>query len=96
LQVRVKDTMPASIGADVVRVLHFRREALERGALVTIDKSHSRVRVLPIGSGSEPGEPAQHRFATDVALAFARTTLLKPVTVGRTRAARAAGAQAHP
>lgn len=58
LQVRVKDTMPASVGADVVRVLHFRREALEQGALVTIDKIHSRVRVLPIGAGTEPGEPA--------------------------------------
>jgi predicted nuclease of predicted toxin-antitoxin system len=58
LQARVKDTMPSSLGADVVRVLHFRREALEQGALVTIDKIHSRVRVLPIGSGSEPNEPA--------------------------------------
>jgi predicted nuclease of predicted toxin-antitoxin system len=58
LQVRVKDTMPSSVGADVVRVLHFRREALEQGALVTIDKIHSRVRVLPIASGSESGEPA--------------------------------------
>lgn len=58
LQVRVKDTMPSSVGADVLRVLHFRREALEQGALVTIDKIHSRVRVLPIGAGPEPGEPA--------------------------------------
>jgi predicted nuclease of predicted toxin-antitoxin system len=58
LQARVKDTMPSSLGADVVRVLHFRREALEQGALVTIDKLNSRVRVLPIGSGSKPDEPA--------------------------------------
>jgi hypothetical protein len=56
---RVKDTMPSSIGADVVRVLHLRRDALERGALVTIDKLKSRVRVLPIGtSGNPPDEPA--------------------------------------
>jgi predicted nuclease of predicted toxin-antitoxin system len=61
LQVRVNDTMPSSAGADVVRVLHFRREALERGALVTIDKAHSRVRVLPITAGPEPGEPAWRR-----------------------------------
>jgi predicted nuclease of predicted toxin-antitoxin system len=59
LQARVKNTMPNSLGPDVVRVLHFRREALERGALVTIDKVHSRVRVLPIGSGRDPSdEPA--------------------------------------
>jgi predicted nuclease of predicted toxin-antitoxin system len=53
LQVRVKNTMPSAIGADVVRVLHLRREAIERGALVTIDKANARVRVLPIGSGAE-------------------------------------------
>jgi predicted nuclease of predicted toxin-antitoxin system len=53
LQVRVKNTMPSAIGADVVRVLHLRREAIELGALVTIDKSNARVRVLPIGSGAE-------------------------------------------
>jgi predicted nuclease of predicted toxin-antitoxin system len=53
LQVRVKNTMPSAIGADVVRVLHLRRDAIERGALVTIDKANARVRVLPIGSGGE-------------------------------------------
>lgn len=42
LQVRVKNTMPAAVGADVVRVLHLRREAIERGALVTIDKANAR------------------------------------------------------
>jgi predicted nuclease of predicted toxin-antitoxin system len=52
-QVRVKNTMPSAIGADVVRVLHLRRDAIERGALVTIDKANARVRVLPIGSGGE-------------------------------------------
>ena len=50
LQARVKDTLPKSLGPDVVRLLHFRREALEQGALVTIDKVNSRVRVLPIGT----------------------------------------------
>jgi len=54
LQVRVKDTMPGAVGADVVRVLHLRRDVLERGALVTIDKAHARVRVLPIGSERDP------------------------------------------
>jgi hypothetical protein len=50
--------MPSSVGSDVVRVLRLRREALERGALVTIDKAHSRVRVLPIGDSDDPFEPA--------------------------------------
>ncbi len=59
LQARVKNTMPTSLGPDVVRVLHLRREALERGALVTIDKIRSRVRVLPIGPDRDPSdEPA--------------------------------------
>ncbi len=58
LQVRVQNTMPNAIGRDLVRVLHFRRQALEQGALVTIDKAHSRVRVLPIlGGGKNDGEP---------------------------------------
>jgi predicted nuclease of predicted toxin-antitoxin system len=59
LQARVKNTLPSSLGPDVVRVLHFRREALEHGALVTIDKINSRVRVLPIGTDRDPDdEPA--------------------------------------
>ena len=59
LQARVKNTMPGSLGPDVVRVLRLRREALERGALVTIDKANSRVRVLPIGPERDPDdEPA--------------------------------------
>jgi predicted nuclease of predicted toxin-antitoxin system len=57
LQVRVKNTMPGAFGADVVRVLHLRRNAIEHGALVTIDKANARVRVLPIGSGGDD-EPA--------------------------------------
>jgi predicted nuclease of predicted toxin-antitoxin system len=48
LQVRTQDTLPEAMGHDVVRVLRLRQEALERGALVTIDRFHSRVRVLPI------------------------------------------------
>jgi predicted nuclease of predicted toxin-antitoxin system len=59
LQVRTDNTAPAVIGADVVRVLHLRREAFERGALVTIDKVRARVRILPIGKKSDTeDEPA--------------------------------------
>jgi len=54
LQARVQDTMPEAIGRDVVRVLRLRQEDLERGALVTLDKAKSRVRVLPIVVEREP------------------------------------------
>jgi predicted nuclease of predicted toxin-antitoxin system len=54
LQARVRDTMPDAIGRDVVRVLLLRREALEHGALVTIDKARARVRVLPLVADGEP------------------------------------------
>ena len=54
IQVRVKDTLPSAVGPDVVRVLHLRRDVLEQGALVTIDKAQARVRVLPIGAGGDP------------------------------------------
>jgi predicted nuclease of predicted toxin-antitoxin system len=55
LQVRVKDTLPSAIGADVVRVLRLRGDVLERGALVTIDKARSRVRVLPLVPEDDAG-----------------------------------------
>lgn len=59
LQVRTDNTAPSAIGADVVWVLHLRREAFERGALVTIDKVRARVRILPIGKKSDTeDEPA--------------------------------------
>ena len=48
LQVRTQNVLPSAIGADVVRVLRMRQEALERGAIVTVDKVASRVKVLPI------------------------------------------------
>lgn len=57
LQVRTQDVLPATIGLDVVRVLTMRAPAFEAGAIVTIDKLKSRVRVLPIGQGSDSSEP---------------------------------------
>jgi predicted nuclease of predicted toxin-antitoxin system len=54
LQVRVKNPMPAVVGADVVRVLHLRRQDFQRGALVTIDKLRARIRVLPLLSDGDP------------------------------------------
>ena len=48
LQVRTQDVLPEAIGGDVVHALRTHREALEQGAIVSIDMVSSRVRVLPI------------------------------------------------
>ena len=55
LQVRAQDVFPESLGAQVVRVLLEQTDALESGAIVTIDEIAARVRILPIRrrSGSE-------------------------------------------
>jgi predicted nuclease of predicted toxin-antitoxin system len=58
LQVRSQDVLPDTIGRDVVRVLTMRAEAFAAGAIVTIDKVKSRVRVLPIRRGPDDWEPA--------------------------------------
>jgi predicted nuclease of predicted toxin-antitoxin system len=58
VQVRAQDVMPEAIGRDVVRVLRLRSAEIEQGAVVSIDKVNSRVRVLPIRRGSgERGGP---------------------------------------
>jgi hypothetical protein len=44
----VRFLVPDAIGRDVVRVLTMRAQAISEGAIVTIDKFKSRVRVLPI------------------------------------------------
>jgi predicted nuclease of predicted toxin-antitoxin system len=46
--VRTEDVLPSAIGALVVRALRQHREALESGAIVVLDASSSRVRILPI------------------------------------------------
>ena len=48
IQARTQDVSPAYLGPKVLSVLHNHREALLRGALVTIDDGRSRVRILPI------------------------------------------------
>jgi predicted nuclease of predicted toxin-antitoxin system len=51
IQVRTQDLLPANIGNLVISALQQFRLELERGALVTIDSSRLRVRILPIGQG---------------------------------------------
>ena len=48
IQVRVQDVMPWNLGDRVVQILRRFEDALEEGALVTVDESKARVRVLPI------------------------------------------------
>ncbi|HEY3572031.1 MAG TPA: DUF5615 family PIN-like protein [Thermoanaerobaculia bacterium] len=48
LQVRAQDLLPESLGEIVVAALRQNREALEAGALIVVDESSLRVRILPI------------------------------------------------
>ena len=48
IQIRSQDVMPDRLGDVLLAALHSHREALESGALVTVDPERSRVRILPI------------------------------------------------
>lgn len=47
-QVRTEDVLPLSIGALVIRALQQHGEALRAGAIVVLDATSSRARILPI------------------------------------------------
>jgi predicted nuclease of predicted toxin-antitoxin system len=48
IQLRSQDVMPDRLGEILLAALQSHREALESGALVTVDPERSRVRILPI------------------------------------------------
>ncbi len=48
LQIRGEDLLPESIGRDVVAALRRHEDALRAGALVVIDETSMRVRILPL------------------------------------------------
>ncbi len=48
VQVRNQDLLPAAIGDVVISALRQVEQQLESGALVTIDQSRLRIRILPI------------------------------------------------
>ena len=48
LQMRTQDVLPDTAGKDILDLLRDHRGALEQGAIVTMDKVISRVRILPI------------------------------------------------
>ena len=47
-QVRTEDVLPSAIGAPVVRALRQHAAALEAGAIVVLDSTTLRARLLPI------------------------------------------------
>jgi predicted nuclease of predicted toxin-antitoxin system len=48
LQVRAQDLLPENLGEIVVAALRQNRASLEAGALIVVDESSLRVRILPI------------------------------------------------
>jgi predicted nuclease of predicted toxin-antitoxin system len=48
VQIRTPMAMPGVSAALLIRALHAHAEALQRGALVTIDAAGERVRILPL------------------------------------------------
>ena len=48
VQVRALDLVPSAIGDDVLRLLQDHAASLAAGAIVTLDESRTRVRILPI------------------------------------------------
>jgi predicted nuclease of predicted toxin-antitoxin system len=51
LQIRAQDVLPAHIGVQVIQALRQMAQALNEGALVTVDPKKTRVRVLPLRIG---------------------------------------------
>jgi predicted nuclease of predicted toxin-antitoxin system len=48
VQIRAEDISPAVIGTKVITALHQMKSELERGALLSIDISQARLRLLPL------------------------------------------------
>jgi predicted nuclease of predicted toxin-antitoxin system len=48
IQVRTQDVLPSAIGAIVIRAIEAGRDHLEAGAIVTVDLTQNRIRLLPI------------------------------------------------
>ena len=47
IQVRTQYVLPESLGPELVRILRNYESAIESGALITVDKNKSRIRILP-------------------------------------------------
>lgn len=51
VQIRAEDVSPEAIGKPVLNALRQMAGELEKGALVTVDSSRARIRVLPLRAG---------------------------------------------
>ena len=49
IQIRTQDVSPEAIGSLVVKAIRQFYEELQQGALISVDPSRSRVRILPFG-----------------------------------------------
>jgi predicted nuclease of predicted toxin-antitoxin system len=49
VQLRAKDVLPAACATDVIRVVRAHAQALETGAILSVDTIGARLRILPIG-----------------------------------------------
>jgi len=47
IQVRTQDIMPQSLGSRLVKILRQYESTLTKGALITVDETRDRVRILP-------------------------------------------------
>jgi predicted nuclease of predicted toxin-antitoxin system len=47
IQIRVQDVMPRHLGNRMVQILREYEAKIRKGALITVDKARSRVRILP-------------------------------------------------
>lgn len=48
LQVRSQDVLPSAMGEEVVQVLRDHASAFQQGAIVSVDKTKSRLRIQPL------------------------------------------------
>lgn len=53
IQVRAHDVLPQHLGQIVTTTIRAYESQLRQGAIVTVDESRGRVRILPIGSPKE-------------------------------------------
>ena len=48
IQARTQNTMPDVLGVKVLKAVHQFQDALEKGALLTLDEIKQRIRILPL------------------------------------------------